>query len=165
LVEAYLSAFAEEDSRGTLVLAVEAVMQAPLVDPFTGNELGIPLLGITDLLLETEEGPLIVDFKTASRASCFPAIVHEIQLTSYAYLFRKFFEREEAGLEIRSLIKTKTPQVRVRRFPPRGREHFRRLFDVVRAYLDDLTSGRFVFRPGLACTICDYRESHCVGEL
>ena len=37
------------------------------------------------------------------------------------------------------------------RFIPRDERHYRRLFSVIRAYLDDLDSGRFVFRPGLGC--------------
>ena len=36
---------------------------------------------------------------------------HEIQLSSYAYLFRHVERRQEAGLEIRSLIKTKVPKI------------------------------------------------------
>jgi hypothetical protein len=36
-----------------------------------------------------------------------------------------------------------------------------RLFAVIRAYLDDLHSERFVFRPGQGCSYCDFRERHC----
>ena len=39
----------------------------------------------------------------------------------------------------------------------RNEKHFQRLFAVIRAYLDDLHSGRFLFRPGLGCTTCDFR--------
>lgn len=59
LVEAYLGEFAKESAR---VLAVESVMEAPLVHPETGRDFGIPLVGITDLVLETDAGPVIVDF-------------------------------------------------------------------------------------------------------
>ena len=38
--------------------------------------------------------------------------------------------------------------------------HFRHLFKVIRAYLDDLDTGRFVFRPGFACMMCDFRDDH-----
>ena len=37
------------------------------------------------------------------------AIAHEVQLTCYAYLFRHVAQRAENAVEIRSLIKTKTP--------------------------------------------------------
>jgi hypothetical protein len=62
-------------------------------------------------------------------------------------------------LEIRSLIKTKKPKVEFHEYPPRSAVHFRRLFSVIRAYLDDLDSGRFIFRPGFACSMCDLRDS------
>ena len=98
-------------------LAVESVMEAPLVDASTGEDLGISLVGITDLLLADTKGPRIVDFKTAARSSAPLEIAHEIQLTSYAYLVRHVFGRRESGLEIRSLIKTKVPQVEGTRLP------------------------------------------------
>jgi hypothetical protein len=59
------------------------------------------------------------------------------------------------------LIKTKIPQVHFHRYAARGDQHFRRLLAVIRAYLDDLDAGRFVFRPGLGCSWCDFRDTHC----
>ena len=129
----------------------------------TGEDLGLPLLGIVDLIAEQDDGPVIVDFKTSSRQSTAPEIVHEIQLTSYAYLYRQLSGQQEAGLEIRSLIKTKQPSVHVQRYPPRSDTHFARLFAVVREYLETLKVGRFSYRPGFACSWCDYREKGC-GE-
>ena len=118
---------------------MEAAVEMPLIDPTTGENLGMPMLGIMDLILDAQEGPTIIDFKTSSRSSEPLEIVHEIQLTSYAYLFRQVSERAEAGLEIRSLIKTKTPKIEFHRYPARTEAHFRRLFSVVREYLDALT--------------------------
>ena len=114
-----------------------------------------------DLLLADPAGPLVVDFKTAARSIAPLAITHEIQLSSYAYLLRATTDRQEAGLEIRQLVKTKIPQVEFHRYEPRSARHFRRLFAVIRAYLDDLDSERFVFRPGFACQTCEFRDSHC----
>ena len=142
LVSTYLKQVPDDEPRP---LAVEAKMEAPLIDPVTGQDLGMPLLGIVDLIVQQEDGPVIVDFKTASRYSTAPEIVHEIQLTSYAYLFRQLTGQHEAGLEIRSLIKTKQPSVHVQRFPPRSEQHFARLFAVVREYMDALKVGRFSY--------------------
>ena len=83
------------------------------------------------------------------------------QLSSYAYLFRQVSRWPESALEIRSLIKTKTPKVEFHQYAARTDVHLRRLFSVIRAYLDDLDSGRFVLRPGFACMFCDYRDDHC----
>lgn len=142
-------------------LAVEAVLEQPLVNPVSGEDLGLPLLGIVDLVLDGETGPTIIDFKTSSRTAPPHEITHEVQLTSYAWLFRQSTGQQESGLEIRSLVKTKTPQVQTHRYPARREQHFGRLFALVRAYLDDLDSRRFLYRPGHACVLCEHRNTHC----
>ena len=158
LVAAYLAHVPEDEPRP---LAVEAKMEYPLIDPFTGEDLGIPLLGIVDLVLDEQPGPIIADFKTAARGGTPAEITHEIQLSSYAYLFRQLDGRKEAGLEIRSLIKTKTPKIEFHHYPARSDVHFKRLFAVIREYLDALDSNQFNFRPGFGCSMCDFRETHC----
>jgi len=40
---------------------------------------------------------------------------------------------------------------------------FRRLFAVIREYLDALDSGKFNYRPGFGCSLCDFREGPCRG--
>jgi len=154
LVKAYLAS----DSLCERPLAVEVALEAPLVDPETGEDLGMPLVGVIDLVLDYEAGPLIVDFKTAAKSSEPMAISHEIQLTSYAYLFRQHSRWPESGLEIRSLIKTKVPKVEFHSYDPRTGGHFHRLFAVVREYLDALDRGKFNYRPGFGCAMCDYRR-------
>jgi predicted RecB family nuclease len=142
-------------------LAVETAIEAPLVDPVTGENFGIPMVGVIDLVLPDNDGPEIIDFKTAARGSEPLEIMHEIQLSSYSYLFRHTSQQQESALEIRQLVKTKVPKVETHRYAPRTDGHFRRLFSVIRAYLDDLDAGRFVFRPGLGCGMCDFRHDHC----
>ena len=113
-------------------------MEVPLVDPLTGEDLGIPLLGIVDLVLDDPDGPVVRDFKTSSRSAPPFEVTHEVQLTSYGYLFRRSTGLEEVGLEIHSLIKTKTPKIEGHRYPARTDAHFRRLFGVIRECLDAL---------------------------
>jgi len=142
-------------------LAVEAAMEWPLVDPRTRKDLGVPLVGIVDLIVDDKDGPVIADFKSSSRSSSPMEISHEIQLGAYSYLFRQTTGQEEAGLEIRSLVKTKTPKIEFHRFAARSEAHFGRLFAVVREYLDALDAGRFNYRPNWGCSMCDYCDSHC----
>jgi hypothetical protein len=158
LVGAYIEKMGSEKS---VPLAVETAIESPLVDPRTGEDLGIPLVGVLDLVLEEPDGPVIVDFKTAARADHAPAQLHEIQLGCYAYLFRQSTGQSENALEIRRLIKTRTPQIICERRDARTESHLGRLFAVVRAYLDDLECGRFVYRPGLGCNYCDFQADHC----
>lgn len=142
-------------------LAVEAAVEAPLVDPASGENLGIPMVGVMDLVLDDTDGPVIADFKTTARGGEPLEITNEIQLSSYSYLFRHTSQRPESALEIRNLVKTKTPKIETHRYGAREQKHYSRLFSVIRAYLDDLDSGRFVFRPGIGCSMCDFRDNHC----
>ena len=54
LVRAYIAQVPADEPRP---LAVEAVMEAPLVDPETGEDFGIPLVGIVDLALDGVDWP------------------------------------------------------------------------------------------------------------
>jgi len=157
LVTAYL-AHAPADEKP---LAVEVATQAQLVDPVTGEGLGIPLLGVIDLIVGSPDGAVIADFKTAARSSEPLEVFHEIQLSAYSYLFRALSDQVEAGLEIRSLVKTKAPKIEFHAYPARTDAHFRRFFAVVREYLDALDSGRFNYRPGFHCGMCDFATGHC----
>ena len=158
LVQTYLDG---RDSNEGFPIAVESPLECPLVDPGTGEDLGIALFGFVDLVLESPPGVVIVDFKTSARSSAPLEISHEIQLSCYAYAFRHVFGATEKELQIRSLVKTKTPKVDFHRYPARDGTHFRRLFAVIRAYLADLRSNRFVYRPGWTCSMCDFRKTHC----
>ncbi len=157
LVRVYLNTVPVDEK----VLAVEVAAEAPLVDPFTGEDLGIPLVGVIDLVLDSQAGPLIADFKTAARSSEPMEISNEIQLSSYAWLHRQITGQQEAGLEIRSMIKTKVPKCEFHPYPARTDAHFRRLFSVIREYLAALDRGTFNFRPGFGCGMCDFRSTHC----
>lgn len=158
LLRFYLNRLPADEARP---LVVETAVEAPLVDPVTGDNIGISLLGVMDLVLDEATGPAICDFKTTSRSSDPHEIVHEVQLSCYAWLFRHASSTHEGSLEIRSLVKTKTPQVQCHRYPARTERHFARLFSLIRAYLDDLDRGQFVYRPGLGCGMCDHRDGHC----
>ena len=142
-------------------LAVETHLATPLIDPFSGENLGLPLVGVLDLVLPNARGPLVVDYKTSGRSAPPLEILHEVQLSSYSYLLREATGQVESSLEIRSLIKTKTPKVEIHAFEARQERHFRRLFAVLREYLDALDHGRFNYRPGWGCTFCNLRASHC----
>ncbi|MFZ5829921.1 MAG: PD-(D/E)XK nuclease family protein, partial [Planctomycetota bacterium] len=159
LVQTYL-AQADKTERP---LAVELAIEAPLVNPATGEDLGLPMLGIIDLVVHGEAGPTIVDFKTAARGGEAVELLHELQLSSYAFLVRQSLGLPEAALEIRSLIKTKVPKVERHTYPAREMRHFGRLFAVLRAYVDAINIGRFHYRPGFHCQCCDFRETQCRG--
>jgi len=158
LVATYLRQQSDDKPRP---LAVEVTMEAPLIDPVTGEDLGIPLLGVVDLIADAGDGATVIDFKTSYRSGPPFEVIHEIQLSCYAYLYRLLTGKEETGLEIHSLIKTKTPKLDRQCYPARSEQQFRRLFSVIREYLAALDSGKFNYRPGWACGMCDFRHKHC----
>jgi hypothetical protein len=129
LLHAYLAQLPTNEPKP---LAVETAVEAPLIDPMTGEKLGIPLVGVMDLVLPDVDGAVITDFKTTARSNDRLEITHEIQLSSYSYLFRHTSHEPEAGLEIRNLIKTKAPKIETHRYAPRDERHYRRLFSVIR---------------------------------
>lgn len=63
LVTMYLQQMADAHD---IPIAVETSLERPLIDPTSGEDLGIPLLGVLDLILDDRDGPLICDFKTAA---------------------------------------------------------------------------------------------------
>ena len=136
-------------------LAVERRFETALVDPATGEDFGIPLVGVIDLVLDCDAGPVLVDFKTAASAS-FCDLQHELQLTAYAWLIRECLGREESALEVRQLVKTKTAKIVTRIYPPRTERHFERFFAVVREYLEALDRGVFNYRPSWNCSFCGH---------
>ena len=139
-------------------LAVEVAVEAPLVDPVTGENLGLPMVGVMDLVIPDADGPLVCDFKTSGKGGEPLLTAHEIQLTSYSLLYRHSQGHDEGGLEIRSLVKTKTPKIEHHRYPARTEAHFARLFAVLREFLDALDAGRLNYRPGFGCGMCDFKE-------
>jgi len=158
LVRTYLDQVPPDEPKP---LAVEAKMDVPLVDPANGEDLGIPLLGIVDLILDGPDGATIIDFKTAARSSPPYEITHEVQLSAYAYGFAATAGRDATGLEIRSLIKTKNPKIAIHQYPARGETHFARLFALIREYIDALNRGIYNYRPGWGCSMCEFRETDC----
>jgi hypothetical protein len=157
LVTAYLTSTPIQDETP---IAIEKRYEVPLIDPMTGEDFGIPLVGIVDLVLQEDCGGIIVDLKTSS-SNTFSELQHELQLTSYAYLFREVMEQDELRCEIRQLVKTKTPKVNVYRLPTRTDEHFARFFGLIREYLEALDRGIYNYRPSWSCSMCDHYGLCC----
>ncbi len=59
LVTAYLD---QQPNNNTQTIAVETAMELPLVDPVSSEDFGLPLVGIVDLVIEDDDGSIIVDF-------------------------------------------------------------------------------------------------------
>ena len=174
LVAAYIREYIDQPER---IVAMETSLETPLVNPQTGEDLGVPLYGIIDLVLDTSctneptDGRrttggrrlpgasvlTLVDFKTAASASLVTDQAHAVQLTLYSLLLQGN-GHEHVETEIRQIVKTKTPKICVHRFGERTDQQTRQFFDLCREYLDSLDRGVFNYRPCWSCCMCDYRQ-------
>ena len=129
--------------------AVEVPMEAELPE-------GLPkLVGIIDLV---RTGGRIVDFKTSGQTPDAEKVghLHETQLSCYAVLYRDATGREEAGLELHHLVKTKTPKVVITPLGPMTGMQEARLFRAMESYVEGLARRDFVPSPGIHCSCCEF---------
>jgi len=129
--------------------AVEVPVEADLA------EHGLPrLIGVLDLVQERR----IIDFKTSSQTPNAERIAHtnEVQISSYAVLYRHNTGHRENGLELHHLVKTKNPKLVITPLPPMSDKHQSRLFTLIEGYVDGLDRRDFIPSPGLQCVSCEF---------
>jgi hypothetical protein len=130
--------------------AVEVAVSADL------SQHGLPtLIGIIDLV---RAGGRIVDFKLVGKtpdAEMLPH-THGTQLTAYSVLYRDATGRQESGLELHHLVRTKTPKVIITALPPATEQQQTRLFRSMESYQEGVARQDFVPSPGFACAGCEY---------
>jgi len=131
-------------------VAVEVMLEADL------GKHGLPrLIGVLDLV---RPNAVIVDFKTSSQSPNADNVGHlnEIQLTSYAILFRENTGDKETGQELHHLVKTKTPKLIVTQLPPITSNQETRLFKQIESYVHGVEHEDYVPSPGMSCLSCQY---------
>jgi putative RecB family exonuclease len=129
--------------------AVEVPVEADL------QEHGLPkLIGVLDLV----QAGIIVDYKTSGQTPNPERAVHthEVQTSSYAVLYREATGKREAGIEVHTLVKLKTPKLVVTATPPMSDDQQTRLFRLIEAYEHGLDVRDFVPSPGLQCVACEF---------
>ena len=144
LLSTYVDRYEAEE-----VSAAEMRLEAPLLDPDTGDDLGVDLVGIVDLV--TTEGAL-VDVKTSARATSeLQAVLsHALQVDTYRYLMAHHDpERGSVPAEIRTLIRGRNCRLEVTPVPERSS---RTLVSMIRAYSADVRAGVLLPRPGILCS-------------
>lgn len=129
--------------------AVEVPVEADL------SEHGLPkLIGVLDLV----QTSIIVDYKTSGQTPNAERVAHtnEVQISSYAVLFRHNTGHRENGLELHHLVKTKNPKLVITALPPMSDQQQSRLFTLMQGYVDGLDRRDFIPSPGLQCVGCQY---------
>ncbi len=132
-------------------IAVEERFELELADPETGELLGTELRGYIDCI---EEGPTLVELKTAARAFDDGSIARHLQLSAYALAV---FLRTGTipALRLDALVKTKVPRYD-RNETTRTVEDLAwtaRLLDQVARAID---AGHFFPNPSWRCTECEF---------
>ena len=129
--------------------AVEVPVEADL------SEHGLPkLVGVLDLVQQRT----VIDFKTSGQTPNADRVAHtnEVQISSYAVLYRHNTGQREAGLELHHLVKTKNPKLVITALPPMDDRQQSRLFTLIEGYVDGLDRRDFIPSPGLQCVSCEF---------
>lgn len=132
-------------------LAVEERFEIELADPETGELLDVELRGFIDSI---EEGPTLVELKTAARAFDDGSILRHLQLSAYALVV---FLRTGSipALRLDALVKTKVP--RYDRNPTsRTVEDLAWTARLIRRVASAIEDGHFFPNPSWRCTECEF---------
>lgn len=134
------------------VKGCEVPFTIPLVDPTTGEDLGITLEGYFDLL-ETDD--TIVEFKTSAQILTPTDIDSRIQLTAYSYAYYILNRRPPKRLRVVNFIKSKKPRITFVE-TRRDKNDFHGFLVVAREILNGIRSRIFIPRTGYWCRDCEY---------
>lgn len=129
--------------------AVEVSVEADL------SEHGLPrLIGILDLVQEGK----IIDFKTSSSTPNQTTVehLHELQVSSYAVLYRYNTGNKEKGIELHHLVKLKNPKLSITALPPMTQQQEHRLFHLMDTYYGEVGRAEFYPSISLACMGCEF---------
>lgn len=150
LVELYL-----QEPPPERIVAVEQEIICPVHDS-QGEYLETPLVAVADLIVDTDDGLLVREFKTSARAYGESEVASSLQPTCYVNAVQEVFG-EPATVEYTVLIKTKTPKIQ--RLPAtRTDDDLGRLGDIVKNVEKAVQAGIFYpVESPMNCSTCPYR--------
>lgn len=134
------------------IKGAEVPFHVPLLNTSTGEELGIPLEGIIDLI---EKDDVIVEFKTSNRSMDPESLNDFLQLTAYSYAYRVLFGKEPQMLKVINFVKARTPKMVVIETSREERD-YKRLFYIAREVVKGINSGHFFPKQSFMCKDCEY---------
>lgn len=114
------------------------------------SALGVPFVGIIDLVADLDGKPTVVDFKTSASAYEEHEIALSDQLSAY-----QLGEPEAEDVALCVFIKTKESKIewhKTQRTADQLLEYVEKAGIVAR----EIDAGRFYKRPGMWCSWCDY---------
>jgi len=136
------------------VKAVEIPFVVPLVNPQTGEGLGVDLEGVIDLI---EEDDTITEFKTSAMLIDPKEVNSNLQLTIYSYAFEILAQKPPKLLKVVNFVKTKKPKM-ITVETKRCKADYQRFFFLAGEVLKGIRNGIFFPRTGFWCKDCEYAE-------
>ncbi len=130
------------------VEGIEIPFTVPLINPKTGEPLGINLEGFIDLL---KEDGTIVEFKTSLKTMDLKDLV--VQLGAYSYAYQLLHQRPPKLVRVINFIKTKRPRMLVLEA---SRCDHGRFFHLAKQVLAGIRAQVFFPRPSYFCSGCEY---------
>ena len=142
----------EDDAR---VIACEEAFSVNL--PY----LDIPVIGVIDLLLEDENGNLIIsDYKVTKKAWSASQIDENFQLSIYQLALKKMgFQNRDVMLRLECLIRNKKPKYQ-QYYTARSWQSIRQAETIIKAVYNGIQKGVFIPNRGnWKCNCCEYRNA------
>ena len=144
-----------EQANGNQSVAVEQPFEVPVVDPETGEDLGLTLRGFLDLV---EAGDVVVDLKTAARSIGVGDLERHLQLSVYALGYLLLHGRIPT-LRLDMLLKTKV--AKLERFTTsRSLSDLSWTARLLERAARAIEAGHFYPNPSWRCGECEY-FAHC----
>jgi CRISPR/Cas system-associated exonuclease Cas4 (RecB family) len=128
----------------------EIPFTVPLVNPQTGELLGINLEGFIDLL---ESDDTIVEFKTSLKAMDLKDVT--VQLAAYSYAFESLHQRLPKRIKVINFIKTKKPRILVLEMKQCDHGRF---FNLAKQVFEGIRAKVFFPRQSFMCSGCEYAK-------
>jgi len=123
----------------------------------TVTSLGVPFIGIIDLVASLNGRSTVIDFKTAAASYPSYEVILSDQLTAYQLAEP---EAEQSALCV--FVKTREPKIEWH-ISARRPEQVIEYLDKVEYVAKEITAKHFYKRPGRWCSYCDYLPV-CLGD-
>jgi putative RecB family exonuclease len=136
------------------IMGTEIPFTIPLVNPATGEALGINLEGYIDLV---EKDETIVEFKTTNKAMDQGDADDHIQLTAYSYAYEMIHQRPPKNLKIVNFVKTKKPKINPFE-TQRKQSDYQRFYYLAGQVLKGILNKIFFPKASFICKDCEYGE-------
>jgi CRISPR/Cas system-associated exonuclease Cas4 (RecB family) len=143
-----------EKYRDLSIRAAELPFEIDLVDPETGEVMEHRLRGYFDLLLPEDT---LVEIKTSARRFDEENLRRRIQLSAYAYTYRRMYGRDPT-ITVVTLLKTKKPAIE-ESTTPRTKEDDAFFVHLASEVARGIDAGAFPPNPGIFCRDCEHQTS------